>query len=91
MSKIIDGLKSAVRYAKGDKTAGRSTLYFDMTERSADRLKQMMADSDADSPADVIGNALRLYEACLKEVNVGGKVIVRRADGSEIEAMTASD
>lgn len=87
MSKIIQSLKQAVRYARGDKTAGHSTLILNATHQTGARIKQMVEDSGLKDTTEVISAALRLYEACLKEVNAGGMVIVRRDDGTEVIAM----
>ena len=50
------------------------------------RMEKLRRDTGADSFSEVISNALRLYEACAKEMGNGAKVVIRRADGTEIEA-----
>ena len=50
------------------------------------RMEKLKQDTGADSFSEVISNALRLYEACVKEMANGAKVVVRRADGTETEA-----
>ncbi len=57
-----------------------------LPQRSFDRLEALAAVTDS-SHAEVIGNAIRLYEAAVKEIDAGGKVIIRKADGSEVEAL----
>lgn len=91
MTRIIESLKQAVRHARGDKSAAHSTLVLDTTHQTGARIKQMVSDSGLKNTTEVVSAALRLYEACLKEVNAGGTVIVRRADGTEIEAMGGDD
>lgn len=50
------------------------------------RLEDLMARTGAEKIADVFSNALRLYEACVKEIDNGSKVIIRREDGAELDA-----
>ena len=56
-----------------------------MPQRSIDRLDAMGA-ATGSSRVEVICNAIRLYEAALKEMEAGGKVLIRRKDGTEVEA-----
>ena len=85
MSRIIKSLKQAVRYARGDEKAGTSALVMELPKPSVERLKQMVMETGADSSAEVVSNALRLYEACLKEIRLGGRLVIRKTDGTEVE------
>ena len=53
----------------------------EMPERSYQRLKALMEATEASSYAEVMRNALRVYEALMKEVDGGGAIFVRRSDG----------
>lgn len=64
------------------KTSTRVQL--ELPEQSYTRLKNLVAKTEAASYAEVIRNALRLYEAAVKEASEGGSVFVRRQDGTEI-------
>ena len=58
-------------------------VQFSMPERSLDRLKALTEMTEASSYSEVVRHALQLYEAAVKEKMSGGKVFVKRADGTE--------
>jgi hypothetical protein len=58
-------------------------VQMDMPERSVLRLKALQERTDASSYAEVVKNALRLYEALIQEVENGGEVLIRRGDVTE--------
>lgn len=93
MTRIIESLKQAVRFAQGDTTAGRSvTLNITFPPASAKRLEQLAQATDV--PGDlkeVIKEALQLYEGLVKELADGSKIIIRRADGTEVEAFESGE
>lgn len=60
-------------------------VQMDMPERSVARLLALQAATDATSYAEVIKNALRVYEMVVQEVENGGEILVRR-DG-EVEKL----
>jgi hypothetical protein len=91
MTRIIESLKQAVRYAQGDKRAARSTLFLEVPTRSETRLKQLVIDTDAEDIKEVVQNALQLYEGLVAQIKAGGTVIIRQADGTEIEALGGDD
>lgn len=57
-------------------------VQLDLTERAFLRLQALRAKTEASSNAEVIKNALRLYEAVIDEVNVGGSFLVKEKDGA---------
>jgi len=57
----------------------------DMPEKSVARLLALQAATEASSYAEVIKNALRLYEVVIREVEAGGEILVRR--GTEVEKL----
>jgi len=56
-------------------------IQMDMPPRSVERLKVLQAKTEASSYAEVVRNALRLYEALIDEVESGSKILVER-DGA---------
>lgn len=65
---------------KGQKTTGSTSkrIQMDMPPRSVERLKRLQEVTEAASYAEVMKNALRLYEALIEEVEVGHEIMVRR-------------
>jgi len=48
------------------------------------RLKLLRDKTEATSFAEVVKNALRLYEALIQEAEAGNKVYIKQLDGDEI-------
>lgn len=57
-------------------------IQFDLPEKSLARLQELKAKTEAASYAEVVKNALRLYEALIEEAESGNTFLVRSADGS---------
>jgi len=55
----------------------------ELPQASFDRLKKLKDKTEAASYAEVIKNALRLYEALIAEAEAGNNVCIRHADGCE--------
>lgn len=53
-------------------------IQMDMPPRSVERLKRLQDVTEAASYAEVMKNALRLYEAMIDEVEAGNEVLVKR-------------
>lgn len=67
---------------KGQTSEGASRrIQMDMPPRSVERLKHLQEVTEAASYAEVMKNALRLYEALIEEVEAGNEIMVKR--GSE--------
>jgi hypothetical protein len=60
-------------------------IQMDMPETSIIRLKRLQEVTEAASYAEVMKNALRLYEAMIQEVDGGADILIRRGD--EIEKL----
>lgn len=60
-------------------------VQMDLPEKALDRLRDLRAETDAASYAEVVKNALRLYEALIKEVKAGNKFLVTTPDGGTKE------
>jgi hypothetical protein len=59
-------------------------VQLELPQASFERLKQLQERTEAASAAEVVRNALRLYEALLKEADAGNDVVVRQANGGEV-------
>lgn len=68
----------------GQKAIDRASkrIQMDMPQRSVERLKRLQDVTEAASYAEVMKNALRLYEALIEEVEAGNKIMVKR--GNEV-------
>jgi hypothetical protein len=60
-------------------------VQLDLPEKSLARLQELRAKTEASSYAEVVKNALRLYEAVVEEAEVGNKFFVRSPDGHTTE------
>jgi hypothetical protein len=56
-------------------------VQLDLPEKSMARLQDLKTKTEAVSYAEVVKNALRLYENVVAEVDAGGEFLVRRANG----------
>lgn len=65
---------------KGQPTPNSASkrIQMDMPPRSVERLKRLQDVTEAASYAEVMKNALRLYEALIQEVEVGNEIMVKR-------------
>lgn len=57
-------------------------IQLDLPEKSLGRLQELKAKTEATSYAEVIKNALRLYEAVVTEVEAGNAFMVKTPDGA---------
>lgn len=71
----------------GDIMTGKTRVQLEMPQRSMERLRSLRDKTEAVSYAEVIRNALQLYEAAVVAKDEGGSVIVRRKDGTEALAL----
>ena len=59
----------------------KNRVQLDLAPRSMDRLNALKAKTEAASYAEVVKNALRLYEALIEEAESGKQFLVRDPDG----------
>jgi hypothetical protein len=59
----------------------KNRVQLDFAPRSMDRLNALKAKTEATSYAEVVKNALRLYEALIEESEAGKQFLVRDKDG----------
>ena len=66
---------------KGQTNKGASRrIQMDMPPRSVERLKRLQERTEAASYAEVMKNALRLYEALIEEVEAGNEIMAKRGE-----------
>ncbi len=53
-------------------------IQMDMPPKSVERLKRLQETTEAASYAEVVRNALRLYEAVIEEVEAGNEILIKR-------------
>jgi hypothetical protein len=70
----------AVATGGGEKPTAR--VQFEVSSRSLERLKALKGKIEANSYAEVVKNALRLYEVLLAERENGSQFLVRDVDGN---------
>ncbi len=58
-------------------------VQLELPESSMERLRALRERTEAASYAEVMKNALRLYEALIKEAESGNQVCIKSNDGSE--------
>lgn len=67
---------------KDEEPISKVRVQLDLPPKSMARLNALKEATEAGSNAEVIRNALRLYEAMIKEVQDGNEFMVRRPDGT---------
>ena len=74
------------RHGGGDIHAGRETtrVQLEMPPQAMERLQQLKEKTEAASYAEVIRNALRLYEALIAEAERGAEFQVKGPDGVSV-------
>ncbi len=60
----------------------KNRVQFDLPPRSMERLNALKVKTEASSYAEVVKNALRLYEALIEETESGKQFLVRDQDGT---------
>jgi hypothetical protein len=58
-------------------------VQLELPQSSFERLKNLRYKTEASSYAEVMKNALRLYEALIAETESGNEICIKRADGKE--------
>lgn len=62
-----------------------------LPQKSLDRLNRLEKTTEASCYAEVLRNAMRLYEAAIDEASRGGKVVVIRSDGTHLPIFEGAD
>jgi hypothetical protein len=71
---MIESMPSARESA----TSGLRRVQMDMPAKSFERLERLRDVTEAASYAEVMRNALRLYEAMIDEVEAGHEIMIKR-------------
>jgi Arc/MetJ-type ribon-helix-helix transcriptional regulator len=64
---------------------GTTRVQLEMPPQAMDRLQKLKDRSEAASYAEVIRNALRLYEALVEEHEKGSELSLKRANGETVQ------
>lgn len=72
------------RHSAGAETAGRETtrVQLELPPQAMERLQRLKEKTEAASYAEVIRNALRVFEALANEHEQGAEFLVKRKDGT---------
>jgi IS1 family transposase len=79
LSGAFDSEAKAKRSA--DAKTKKNRVQLDFAPRSMERLNALKEKTEASSYAEVVKNALRLYEALIEEAESGKQFLTRDADG----------
>jgi hypothetical protein len=60
---------------------GTTRVQLELPQKSMDRLRKLKDITEAGSYAEVLKNALRLYEAVISEVNQGNEIMIKDKSG----------
>ena len=69
------------RFAEGDEGRGTTRVQLEMPPQAMERLQRLKDSTEAASYAEVIRNALRLYEALIAEAEKGSEFAIKSPDG----------
>jgi hypothetical protein len=73
--------RSQAKQKAGETGVSKVRVQFDLGPRSVERLNALKVKTEASSYAEVVKNALRLYEALIEETEQGKKFLVRDENG----------
>lgn len=80
---LATGTQSEASDRADEKTkVQKNRVQFDLAPRSMERLNALKTKTEAASYAEVVKNALRLYEALIEETESGKQFLVRDKDGT---------
>ena len=65
-------------------TKKTTRVQLELPESSFERLKNLRDKTEASSYAEVMKNALRLYEALIVETENGNELCIKKSDGKEV-------
>ena len=82
MTTLSLAAETAPDQVRDRQAAARTRVQFDLPPRSIERLNTLKRKTEAASYAEVVKNALRLYEALIEETEAGKQFLVRDANGS---------
>lgn len=78
---LASGAASGKSKAKVDQKVKKDRVQLDFAPRAMERLNALKAKTEASSYAEVVKNALRIYEALIEETESGKKFLVQDKNG----------
>ncbi len=66
------------------RSIAKTRVQFDLSARAMDRLNELKEKTEATSYAEVVKNALKLYDGLIEEVERGSEFLIRDKDGKVI-------
>jgi len=72
------------KQATGKTRTSTERLHIALTPRMMERLEYLKEKTEAASAAEVIRNAMRLYDTLIQEIEDGNEIFVRTKDGNFI-------
>ncbi len=79
---IASAFRPADRADETAKTAKKDRVQLDFAPKAMDRLNALKAKTEATSYAEVVKNALRLYEALIEETESGKQFLIKDETGA---------
>ena len=79
---LASGAASGKSKAKVDQKVKKDRVQLDFAPRAMERLNALKAKTEASSYAEVVKNALRIYEALIEETESGKKFLVQDKNGA---------
>lgn len=79
---LASGVAHSEVETKADRKVKKDRVQLDFAPRSMARLNALKAKTEASSYAEVVKNALRLYEALIEEAESGKQFLIRDETGA---------
>lgn len=80
---LVPGLAAPIaQEAEAKLRVPKNRVQFDLPPRSMERLNALKVKTEASSYAEVLKNALRLYEALIEETEKGNEFLIRDENGT---------
>jgi hypothetical protein len=70
--------------AKKARSAGKTRVQLDLSPRAVERLNDLKDKTEAASYAEVIKNALKLYDGIISEIESGNEFLTRDKNGTMV-------
>lgn len=78
----VPGASGLSSKAKNTSSIKKTRVQLELPPRSMERLNHLKEDTEATSYVEVIKNAIRLYEAMVKEARAGRKFLIKDPNGT---------
>jgi len=64
------------------RNTAKTRVQLDLSPRALDRLKELQTKTEATSYAEVVKNALKLYDGLIEEIERGAEFMIKDRDGN---------